>query len=142
MEGLVKELVRVIDRLSENMRQSMEKYREEDAYRALFRLTITQLHYLHRIRTSVGILPSELARYFHVQKPTVTNILKRLESCGYIRREPSKEDGRICHIYLTAEGEHLLDLESAGYASFAESAARSLSAKEQEELLYLLRKME
>jgi len=43
-------IVKYIDILSGVMRQSMEEYREQPPYRELFRLTMTQLHYLHIIK--------------------------------------------------------------------------------------------
>jgi DNA-binding MarR family transcriptional regulator len=134
-------IIQTIDTLSETMRQSMREYRENPEYDALFRLTITQLHYLHSIKEHPSISASELAAFFHVQKPTVTNILNRLMQQGYVTRLQSKEDRRLYHLYLTKVGEQLLYLENTGYASFAQKAVNCLSVNEQQQLTTLLNKI-
>ena len=134
-------IVETIDRLSETMRQTMREYRQKTEYEALFQLTITQLHYLHSMKEHPGITASELAIYFHVQKPTVTNIINRLISQGYVDRAQSAEDRRAFHLYLSDAGHQLLALERQGYTSFAEKAVHYLSTAEQEQLITLLNKI-
>jgi len=134
-------MMQTIDRLSETMRQSMREYRENPDYNALFCLTITQLHYLHSIKEHPTVTASELAALFHVQKPTVTNILSRLIKQGYVERTQSDDDHRIFYLALSPLGQHLLQLENNGYAAFAKKTVQKLSEDEQQQLAYLLTKM-
>ncbi len=134
-------IVKAIDRLAGTMRQSMRKYRGNPEYDALFHLTITQLHYLHTIKDHPDITASELASFFQVQKPTVTNILNRLIKQGYIERLQSAEDRRSFHLSLSPEGTQLLTLENQGYAAFAQNAVDRLSLAEQQQLTSLLQKI-
>lgn len=134
-------LIKAIDRLSDTMRQSMREYRQNPEYDALFHLTITQLHYLHCIKEHPAITASELADLFHVQKPTVTNILNRLVRQDYLRRTQSDHDRRVFYLSLSPLGQQLLQLESQGYASFAQKAVHCLSTDEQEQFARLLAKI-
>ena len=134
-------MIETIDRLSETMRQSMREYRENPDYQALFCLTITQLHYLHSIKEHPSVTASELAALFHVQKPTVTNILSRLIKQGYVDRTQSGDDRRIFYLSLSPLGQQLLQLENNGYAAFAQTSVQKLSVTEQQQLAHLLTKM-
>jgi DNA-binding MarR family transcriptional regulator len=64
-------------------------------------LTILQLNYLEWIEKNPGLTPSALAEHYHVSKPTVANILKRLEAAGLVEREKSADDSRVFHIHPT-----------------------------------------
>lgn len=133
-------IVKYIDILSGVMRQSMEEYREQPPYRELFRLTMTQLHYLHIIKLREQITFSDLAEIFHVQKPTVTNIVNRLIEKNYVEKEQSQTDLRIFHLRLTANGKKLLDLENKGYYDFAKKITNCLTEEEKHRFTQILEK--
>lgn len=59
---------------------------------------------LHRCRCNTA---AELARELEVDTGAMTRMLDRLESKGFIRREPSADDRRIVKLALTAEGERV-----------------------------------
>ena len=50
----------------------------------------------------------ELCALLHLQQTAVTELVKRTEEAGLIRRRPSPEDGRVWLLELTAEGERRL----------------------------------
>ena len=50
----------------------------------------------------------DLARAEQVRPPTVTRIVRELESAGYVRREASKSDRRVVQIRATPKGTRLL----------------------------------
>lgn len=54
-----------------------------------------------------GTSQSELAERMHVQRATVTNMLKRLEQAGLIERRSDDQDQRVLHVYLTERGREL-----------------------------------
>ncbi|MGN6870029.1 MAG: MarR family winged helix-turn-helix transcriptional regulator [Solirubrobacteraceae bacterium] len=51
---------------------------------------------------------SELTERLQLAQHTVTELVGRAEDGGLIRREPSTDDGRVCYLRLTAEGERRL----------------------------------
>ncbi|MBT0587647.1 MarR family winged helix-turn-helix transcriptional regulator [Alteromonas oceanisediminis] len=74
-------------------------------------LTSPQLLVLHQIQATDGVLASHIADAINLSSATVTSILDRLESRGFVTRERSKEDKRKVMLHLTAQGESAL-LES------------------------------
>lgn len=55
-------------------------------------------------RATVGDLTDRL----QLEQHTVTELVARAEAAGLIRRERSADDGRVCYLRLTAEGERRL----------------------------------
>jgi DNA-binding MarR family transcriptional regulator len=51
---------------------------------------------------------TELCGLLHLQQTAVTELVKRTEEAGLIRRRQSAEDGRVWLLELTAEGERRL----------------------------------
>ncbi len=54
---------------------------------------------------SVGV--KELGKHLHLDSGTLTPLLKRLESKGFVQRERSREDERAVNIIITEAGEKL-----------------------------------
>jgi DNA-binding MarR family transcriptional regulator len=50
-----------------------------------------------------------LADKFQIQHSVVTRILKKLETAGYISRQPDRRDGRAWQITITETGKNLSD---------------------------------
>lgn len=51
----------------------------------------------------------DLAAAEKVSPPMATKLANRLEELGLARRVASLQDGRVCHLELTADGRRLLD---------------------------------
>lgn len=68
-------------------------------------LTAPQLLLLQAIRTKGEVSIGKLANEISLSQATVTNIIDRLESRGYIFREKSSLDKRKVYLYLTDKGE-------------------------------------
>lgn len=54
-----------------------------------------------------GQSQKQLVDLLHVQAPTVTKMLQRLEQTGILERRPSKTDNRVMHVWLTQTGKDL-----------------------------------
>lgn len=132
-------IVKYINILSEHMRQSMRKRQEETNCTTLFNLSITQLHYLHAIKEMEGLTFKQLAEKFNVQKPTVTAIINRLIKQDIVFKKQSKNDLRVFHIFLTAKGHELLDIENLGYFDFAKSMTKCLDDNQKEHFAEFLK---
>ena len=71
-------------------------------------LTAPQLILLQTIQNLGEVTIGELAQVMSLSQATVTNILDRLESRGFIYRGKSNLDKRKVHAYLTEKGKHMV----------------------------------
>jgi hypothetical protein len=67
-------------------------------------LTAQQRLVIRLVGKLPGIAPAKLAEVLHVDRGSITSVLKRLEARGLIRRKPDEEDGRRVSLTLTASG--------------------------------------
>jgi MarR family transcriptional regulator, organic hydroperoxide resistance regulator len=67
-------------------------------------LTIPQRLSLLLIGRNPGILASELAAVLHLHRGTLSGVLRRLETAGYITRTIDASDARRAGVTLTAAG--------------------------------------
>lgn len=72
-----------------------------------------------------GITVSELSSRLHLAQSGVTQLVRRAENLGLVKRELSSHDARIRHLRLTAEGERRL---RATVIALGEERARLISA--------------
>ena len=54
-----------------------------------------------------GLRGGDLADRLGVEPPTITKMLRRLESCGLVERRSDPEDARSLRVYLTGRGKAL-----------------------------------
>jgi len=59
---------------------------------------------LHVLWEEEGCTQSDLAARLHSQPATVTKMLQRMESAGFIERRPDPEDQRVSRVYLAEAG--------------------------------------
>ena len=71
-------------------------------------LTGPQLAVLQEISRLEPVSPSVLARSVHLSQPTLSGILKRLESRDYVSRQKSESDRRSITFAITKEGKKTL----------------------------------
>ena len=104
-------------------------------------LTPTQfkiLKYLYEHKNIIGI---DLQNAFSMTNPTVTGILQNMENAGWIQREASSVDSRSKVIKITKKAiDQKEDLYKLGN-SLEKEFTKSLTGKEQMELLELLNKI-
>ncbi len=98
-------------------------------------LTILQLNYLELIVKKPGLTPSALAEHYGVSKPTVANIIKKLETTGMIRREKSAEDSRVYHIYATRNALDIFETRRQMFTRLATLIENALDKNETEALV-------
>jgi len=56
-----------------------------------------------------GLTQKELSRRVHIEEPTTTRTLDRMERDGLVRRERNPKNRRQVHVYLTERGQTLRD---------------------------------
>jgi DNA-binding MarR family transcriptional regulator len=113
----------------------------DDAYEAAaatVSLSSAQACLLDRLDESRGM--GALAAELYCDASNVTQIVARLEARGLVTREPDPSDGRARVITRTPEGDAVNARFEAAFA-FAREALSRLSAREQQQLTVLLRKV-
>ena len=98
------------------------------------------LGYLNRRQTE-AVYPGDIGRHFGMSQPTVTGILQRLETKGFLTYEADENDRRKKRVRLT---ERALECHQQILRRFLETEAlltRGLSPEEQTLLLRLLDRM-
>lgn len=85
--------------------------------------------------------PSELQNTLMITSGGVSNLLKRIEDMGYIRRLDDPVDGRGVIVELTEAGFALSEKAMAAQADLERQLVESLSANEQADLAGALRRL-
>jgi MarR family transcriptional regulator, organic hydroperoxide resistance regulator len=88
-----------------------------------------------------GLRGGELAERLGVEPPTVTKMLRRLESCGLVERRCDPEDARSFRIYLTDEGRSLEGPVTLCWERVEERVFAGMSVAERRDLHRLLMKV-
>lgn len=97
-----------------------------------------QAHAVWMLSECEGITQRDFAERLHVSRPTVTNMLQRMEKSGVITRHVDESDQRLTRIYLTDEGRQLLaDLREV-YGEFMAKAMGPMPDDDRRELVRLL----
>lgn len=85
-----------------------------------------------------GMSQSDLADQLHVSRPTVTMMLKRMESSGLVERRADAVDSRITRVYLTAEGKRLASSMHEGFSEMLNTSLGWLPEADKRELARIL----
>ncbi|MGP4109383.1 MarR family winged helix-turn-helix transcriptional regulator [Streptomyces sp. 4N509B] len=73
-----------------------------------------------------------------VEGPTVVRTVRRMQSAGFVRREPDPADRRRVLVFLTERGRELEAVVPAGLESVARQAVAGLTTAEVDALLHTL----
>ena len=93
------------------------------------------------LRGNPGINQRALADALAVAPPNPATLLDRLEARGLLTRQRSKEDKRVQHVELTAQGVRIYGRALKAAAIADGQALENLSDSEREQLKTLLRKI-
>ncbi len=84
---------------------------------------------------------AELAARIGRDKSTVTALVKKLETLGYVKRERSAEDSRVTYVMLTQKGDSLKPVFDKISDEIMGMFYKGVSDSEKDELLRILRKI-
>lgn len=84
---------------------------------------------------------TELAAGLAVQPPTVTKMVGRLTTAGYVERRSSETDGRLSHVYLTEAGRDALTQIDRMLKRVDRQAFAGIDGKDQKKLGRMLRRI-
>ncbi len=82
-------------------RKLLKKYKSNEFKRNEFLL-------LHHLRKADGQPMHEYGKKLCISKPNLTKLVGELEKKQWVRKEQSRDDKRVIHIYITEEGEACL----------------------------------
>lgn len=71
--------------------------------------SMTEIETIAHLSRSASLLPTELAALTRITTQSMSQILKKLEAQGIIKRSPSKDDKRKVYISLSAMGKKMLE---------------------------------
>lgn len=94
-------------------------------------LTVPQRMTLLLIGRQPGILASEIAALLHLHQGTMSGVIRRLESAGYVERVGDESDARRIRLSLTARGRTANAQRSGTYEA---AVRRVLGASSEQEL--------
>ncbi len=100
-----------------------------------------QFKYLRKIDEQDSVTMTELAEFFHLSKPTVTEVVRRFEEGGLIEKKRCENDARVFNITLTKRGKLLAKTNILESDRALEKIFASLDASELETLIRLFDKI-
>lgn len=83
----------------------------------------------------------EIAKKIGKDKSTVTSLVNKLISLGYVQKEKSSTDKRVTYISLTSKARDIEDTFNFISSQVRETAYKDFTPQEKEEFLRLLKKL-
>ncbi|HZC18254.1 MAG TPA: MarR family transcriptional regulator [Rubrobacteraceae bacterium] len=77
-----------------------------------------------------GLKGGELADRLGVEPPTVTRMIRRMESCGFVERRPDPSDARSFRVHLTDKGRSLEEPVARIWEEVEEKTLQGISPEE------------
>ena len=111
------------DIIEEVLSKTFNSYDIED-------LTQQQLHYLQVIFRLHNPTITELSRELKLTKPTVTVLVNKLVSKGYVRRVPSDSDRRVTHLHIDEKGKIIEQIRKLAYKQLEKRIGSELNEAE------------
>jgi DNA-binding MarR family transcriptional regulator len=103
-------------------------------------LTARQLEYIEIIGKLDHPTLGEIAKAFQLSKPSVTAIVEKLVTKGYIRKVQSDEDRRSSHVHLSSKGHALVKMHDKTHHRIAELFQDNLERSDLDRLVAILNK--
>jgi DNA-binding MarR family transcriptional regulator len=105
------------------------------------RVTPKQVAILWLVKANPGVKQTDLSRFFKIERPTVHQFVRNLMRNGFLINEPSKLDRRAGGLWITDEGETVLEAARREIAESEAQLTACLSPHEKSELFRLIMKV-
>ena len=103
-------------------------------------VTNHQIHCLNSINNLKNPTPTILSKELAITKPSTTAMVEKLVKKDLIKKVPSKMDGRMFHLQITAKGKKIIQWHRSVHAEIAGQITKNLNESEKDILVYLLTK--
>jgi len=135
MKYTLVELIEIITKLIGDLEaQFIKKFQEEG-------FTARQIVYIETINTLDNPNLGEIAKALKLSKPSVTAIVNKLASKGYVDKFQSDEDRRSFHVHLSAQGKNLVKMHAETHNKIVDMLQDNLDGRELKKLVTLLNKV-
>ncbi len=104
-------------------------------------LTVEQFHLLKQTSMQEGLSQSELCQIVEKKPANITRILDRLEKKKWLERRPNPLDRRSSLVFLTEEGERIIDEVSTLFESYSGWFVEGISEDEERLFRSVLKKI-
>jgi DNA-binding MarR family transcriptional regulator len=135
MQYTLVELIEIITKLFVDVEAQFIKSYEEEGF------TARQIVYIDTINALGNPNLGEIAKALNLSKPSVTAIVDKLESKGYIEKFQSDEDRRSFHVHLSAKGEKLVKMHNETHNHIVDMLQNNLESKDLKTLVTILNKV-
>ncbi len=127
---------RYINNLSNKLRRRIDAFPS----RAVF--SGSQGKVLHFVLAqNRDVFQKDIEEEFSLRPPTATQLLKKMEQNGLIRREVTAEDGRMKRILVSEKARQYQDVVMADITNLDEELTRGISREEMEVFFKVIEKM-
>ena len=133
--------VRALDAYIKLMRATGSVRARLDRALARHKLTENQLGVLEALLHLGPLCQRALAEKLWTTGPSVTLLVDQLEQRGWVKRERDERDRRFVTVDLTVEGRRFIERIFPGHAAEIAACFGALTAKEQEQLGKLCKKL-
>lgn len=120
--------------------QTRHMTKEVNEYLQKHGLFSSQWSILYCLKSNGPMTQSDIWRYLHVEAPTITRTLVKLEESGWVERTPGS-DKRERLVSLTEKALDLLPEVEKDVKNFEQTMVANLKDEEQELLYSLLKKL-
>jgi DNA-binding MarR family transcriptional regulator len=135
MQYTLVELIEIITKIIGDLEaQFIKKFQKED-------FTARQIVYIETINTLGNPNLGEIAKALKLSKPSVTAIVDKLASKGYIEKFQSDEDRRSFHVHLSAKGNMLVRMHEKTHNKIIDLLQNNLDSKDLKKLVTILNKV-
>ena len=129
------QLIEIITKLIGDLEaEFIKKYQEEG-------FTARQISYIDTINMLGNPNLGEIAKALKLSKPSVTAIVDKLASKGYIEKFQSDEDRRSFHVHLSAKGKNLVKMHGETHNKIVDMLQNNLDSKDLKKLVTILNKV-
>lgn len=104
-------------------------------------LTLGQPKVLEYLQAHDGAHPGEIAKNCHIEAPSLTSILNRMEQQGLIERRTLPDDRRSVYVFATERGKSFQGRIADEFAGLEEQAFQGFSKKERADFMSALEKI-
>ena len=118
------ELVEIITKLIDDLEAEFTKKYQEEGF------TTRQIVYIDTINMLGNPNLGEIAKALKLSKPSVTAIVDKLASKGYIEKFQSDEDRRSFHVHLSAKGKNLVKMHAETHNKIVDMLQDNLDSRD------------
>lgn len=105
-------------------------------------MTVKQINYLKIIDRCDNMTFSGLAEKTKITKPSVTDLINKLEGFACVYKEKSAKDARVSYIRLTEKGINIARHENTALTNLIDRMMKSLNKNEINDLIKIINSVE